>query len=244
MNQKLPQHVAIVMDGNGRWAENRGLERIEGHRAGVDAVKTVIQYCLKKKIAVLSLFAFSSENWARPAMEVDFLMQLFLQALKREIQELHQQGVCVRFTGDRSQLSAALCAEMHEAEALTDDNRDLILNFALNYGGKWDIVQAAKKLARRVADGEISIDTVDEMVFAELLNTHDLPDPDLFIRTSGEQRISNFFLWQLAYTELYFSEMYWPDFSASEFEKILGCFSQRKRRYGQTEKQLNEKTHV
>ena len=226
------------MDGNGRWAENRGLERIEGHRAGVDAVRDVIQCCLKKKIAVLSLFAFSSENWARPAMEVDFLMQLFLNALKREIQELHQQGVRVRFSGDRSRLSNALCTEMHEAEDLTANNHHLTLNFALNYGGKWDIVQAAKVLAGRVADGVISIETIDEKVFEQLLNTFDLPDPDLFIRTSGEQRISNFFLWQLAYTELYFSEVNWPDFSVSEFEKVLASYSRRQRRYGQIEKQL------
>ncbi len=223
------------MDGNGRWAENRGMERIEGHRAGVDAVKTAIQYCLKKKIAVLSLFAFSSENWARPAMEVEFLMQLFLQALKREIQELHDKGVSVRFTGDRSQLSNAMRSEMDVAEMLTSDNRQLILNFALNYGGKWDIVQAAKTLASRVVDGVISLENIDEMSFAQLLDTHDLPDPDLFIRTSGEQRISNFFLWQLAYTELYFSSVLWPDFSTSEFDKILHCFSKRQRRYGQIE---------
>jgi len=232
------------MDGNGRWAENRGLERVEGHRAGVDTVKATIQFCVQKKIEVLSLFAFSSENWARPAMEVDFLMQLFIHAIKREILELNQQGVCVRFTGDRSQLSKELCAEMHEAESLTVDNHQLILNFALNYGGKWDIVQAAKALAAQVVDGVIAIENIDEAVFARSLNTYDLPDPDLFIRTSGEQRISNFLLWQLAYTELYFSEVYWPDFSAAEFERALACFSQRKRRYGQIEKQLNEKKYV
>lgn len=231
------------MDGNGRWAENRGWERIEGHRAGVDTVKTIIQYCLHKKISVLSLFAFSSENWARPAMEVDFLMQLFLQALKREIKELHQEGVRVRFSGDRSQLSQALCDEMHAAESITAKNSKLILNFALNYGGKWDIVQAAKTIAKQVKDGAISIEAIDETVFAAYLDTQGLPDPDLFIRTSGEQRISNFFLWQLAYTELYFSELYWPDFTTTEFEKILTCFSARDRRYGQVG-QLNEKKYV
>lgn len=231
------------MDGNGRWAENRGWERIEGHRAGVDTVKTVIQYCLQKKIAVLSLFAFSSENWARPAMEVDFLMQLFLQALKREIKELHQQGVRVRFSGDRSQLSSALCDEMNEAETITADNNKLILNFALNYGGKWDIVQAAKNLASQVSEGTLTLESIDETVFATCLNTHELPDPDLFIRTSGEQRISNFFLWQLAYTELYFSELYWPDFTTTEFEKILTCFSARKRRFGHVN-EPDEKNYV
>lgn len=228
------------MDGNGRWAENQGLPRIEGHRAGVNAVKTIVQSCLKNKIQVLSLFAFSSENWARPPMEVDFLMQLFIHALGREIKELHKKGVSIRFTGDRSQLSEALCNQMQTAEALTNTNLKLTLNIALNYGGKWDIVQAAKTLASQVASGEVPIENIDEMAFAKLLNTYGLPEPDLFIRTSGEQRISNFFLWQLAYTELYFSDMLWPDFSASEFEQALACFSMRKRRYGLTE----EKNHV
>lgn len=234
MNQKLPQHVAIVMDGNGRWAENRGLPRAEGHSAGADTVKAIVECCLQKKIAVLSLFAFSSENWARPAIEVDFLMQLFIQALARELQSLHQHGVCLRFTGDRSQLSPALCAEMTAAEALTHKNSQLVLNVALNYGGKWDILQAVKVLASQVVDGLIPLDAIDENRFSTCLNTHDLPDPDLFIRTSGEQRISNFFLWQLAYTELYFSDTLWPDFTAHEFEKALDCFATRKRRYGLT----------
>ena len=228
------------MDGNGRWAENRGLDRVEGHSAGVETVRTVIKCCLQKKIAVLSLFAFSSENWARPATEVDFLMQLFLQALKREMPELHRQGVRMCFTGDRSKLSTVLCTEMRNAEVLTANNQQLIINFALNYGGKWDIVQAAKALASQVVDGAIALENIDEAVFSSLLNTHDLPDPDLFIRTSGEQRISNFFLWQLAYTELYFSDVYWPDFTASEFEKALSCFCMRKRRYGQ----IDERKHV
>jgi len=235
LNQKLPKHVAIVMDGNGRWAESRDLPRVEGHRVGVDVVKAIVKSCLQNKIAVLSLFAFSSENWARPAMEVDFLMQLFIQALGREIEDLHQHGVALRFTGDRGQLSVSLCKEMQTAEALTVNNTKLILNVALNYGGKWDIVQATKAVVKKVINGEIALDDIDDVVFEKLLNTYDLPDPDLFIRTSGEQRISNFFLWQLAYTELYFTEMLWPDFTADEFEKALDCFSMRKRRFGLTE---------
>ncbi len=234
MNQKLPQHVAIVMDGNGRWAENRGLSRIQGHSAGADSVKAIVQCCLQKHIPVLSLFAFSSENWARPAMEVDGLMQLFIQALARELAELHEHGVCLRFTGDRRQLSSALSAEMTVAEKFTSKNSQLVLNVAMNYGGKWDILQAATALARQVSEGLLSPDKIDEAVFSTLLSTHGLPDPDLFIRTSGEQRISNFFLWQLAYTELYFSETLWPDFTASEFEKALDCFMTRQRRYGLT----------
>ncbi len=223
------------MDGNGRWARHRGLERIEGHSAGVESVRAMVQSCLKQKIPVLSLFAFSSENWARPAMEVDFLMGLFLTALKQEIKALHQQGVCVRFMGDRTPLSTTLCQEMDESEGLTRDNSKLILNFGLNYGGKWDIVQAAKELARRVQAGVMDLDSIDTQSFEKVLSTSSLPSPDLFIRTGGEQRVSNFFLWQLAYTELYFSQVYWPDFTTAEFEKALACFSLRKRRFGQIE---------
>lgn len=235
MNQKLPEHVAIVMDGNGRWAKHRGLERFEGHSAGVESVRAAVQCCLKQRIPVLSLFAFSSENWARPVMEVEFLMGLFLTALQREISALHQQGVSVRFMGDRSLLSERLCQEMVASEQLTRDNQALILNFGLNYGGKWDIVQAAKKMARSILDGMTDLDSVDELQFDRLLSTHALPAPDLFIRTGGEQRVSNFFLWQLAYTELYFSEVYWPDFTALELEKALASFASRKRRFGQIE---------
>lgn len=221
------------MDGNGRWAENRGLDRVEGHRAGVDAVRTVIQSCMQKKIAVLSLFAFSSENWARPPAEVDFLMALFLKALTREIDEMHQQGIRVCFSGDRTPLSSVLRAEMDAAEMKTAANQSLIVNFAINYGGKWDILKATKTLALKVSKGEIDPESIDDSAFSQALDTHGLPDPDLFIRTSGEQRISNFYLWQLAYTELYFSEVYWPDFSLTEFETILDWFSKRQRRFGQ-----------
>ena len=244
MNQKLPRHVAIVMDGNGRWAENRDLPRVEGHRAGIDAVKKVVEFCLQKKIPILSLFAFSSENWSRPQSEVEFLMQLFIHALQGEIDELHGHGVRLCFTGARDQLSSNLCQQMQAAESLTASNTNLILNVAVNYSGKWDIVQATKTLATQVQANKLSIEDINEELFAKFLNPGDLPDPDLFIRTSGEQRISNFFLWQLAYTELYFSDVHWPDFSASEFEKALISFSQRERRYGQTSKQLNENKHV
>ena len=233
MNQKLPQHIAVVMDGNGRWAEHRGFERVEGHRAGVDAVKIIIECCLQKKIPVLSLFAFSSENWTRPVLEVDFLMQLFLQALMKEVQTLHQEGVRLRFIGNREALSQELCCEMDRAEQLTSDNQRLILNFALNYGGKWDILQAAKRLATEVIAGRMDLEAIDEACFENMLSTGNLPSPDLFIRTSGEQRVSNFFLWQLAYTELYFSPVYWPDFTADEFDKALLSFCSRQRRYGQ-----------
>jgi undecaprenyl diphosphate synthase len=244
LNEKIPQHVAIVMDGNGRWAENRGLLRIEGHRAGVDSVKTIIRCCLEHTIPILSLFAFSSENWARPEPEVEFLMQLFMQALKQEVNELHQHGVSLRFTGCREGLSNSLREEMEEAEQLTAINTRLILNVVINYGGRWEIVHAAKIIAKQVALGNLALEAVDETLFAEFLNTQGLPDPDLFIRTSGEQRISNFFLWQLAYTELYFSEAHWPDFDAQAFEDALHSFRQRERRYGKISEQLNESNHV
>ncbi len=230
--EKLPQHVAIVMDGNGRWAENRGLPRIEGHRAGVKAVKGVVQSCIEKGIPCLSLFAFSSENWSRPAEEVEFLMQLFLDSLKQELNELHASGIRLCFTGDRSLLSESLQQQMHEAETRTFKNQKLILNIVINYGGKWDILNAVKKAVKAVQSGELDINKLDEERFSSYLNTSQLPDPDLFIRTSGELRISNFFLWQLAYTELYFTDIHWPDFSAAAFEKALDSFSQRKRRYG------------
>lgn len=232
------------MDGNGRWAQNRGLLRVEGHRAGVEAVKTVIRCCLQAQIQILSLFAFSSENWSRPENEVEFLMQLFIEALGHEVQELHQHGVCLRFTGDRGALSPTLRTQMLAAEELTANNERLMLNIVVNYGGKWDLVQAAQTIAKQVCAGELAIEAVDESSLEKALSTHGLPDPDLFIRTSGEQRISNFFLWQLAYTELYFTEVHWPDFTAEEFQKALDSFSLRERRYGKTSQQLDEVNHV
>ena len=220
------------MDGNGRWAEKRGLPRFEGHRIGAETVARIVKSCVEKNILVLSLFAFSSENWLRPQQEVDFLMQLVISSLAKEIKELHKHKVVVRFTGDRKQLSQQLCRSIAEAEKLTKNNQGLILNILLNYGGKWDIVQAAKNMAQKIISGSMNIDEITEDTFATFLSTYGLPDPDLFIRTSGEQRISNFFLWQLAYTELYFSKTHWPDFSNDEFEKALACFSKRNRRYG------------
>src|SRR5580704_4281179 len=179
------------MDGNGRWAESRGLARIEGHKAGVESVKKIIRCCLEKKIPCLSLFAFSSENWSRPIEEVNFLMELFLEALRKEIAELNQYGIQIRFTGDRGQLSLVLQKQMSEAEVLTQSNQQLILNVVVNYGGKWDIIAAAKKMTTAVLSGQLNLDDVNEMSFARFLDTVGLPDPDLFIRTSGELRISN-----------------------------------------------------
>lgn len=233
LDHKLPQHIVIVMDGNGRWAEQRGLPRIEGHKAGVKAVKKIIRSCVEKGIKCLSLFAFSSENWARPVEEVNFLMGLFIEAIRSELVELNQNGIRMRFTGDRSQLSSTLQNHMNDAEALTHENQQLILNVVMNYGGKWDIVTAAKKMTQAVINGDLKLDDVTDVTFEHFLDTDGLPEPDLFIRTSGELRISNFFLWQLAYTELYFTEVHWPDFGVHELEQALASFSKRKRRFGQ-----------
>jgi len=238
LSQKIPRHVAIVMDGNGRWAEHLDLPRVEGHKAGVEAVNLIVQTCLQKKISVLSLFAFSCENWSRPAEEVEFLMQLFILAIEREINSLCEHGVCVRFIGDRGRLSSQLCSQMKAAEELTCHNQQLFLNIAVNYSGKWDIVQATKTLVSRVIAGELSLCDLDEVQFEAGLSTHALPDPDLLIRTSGEQRISNFFLWQLAYTELYFTDVKWPAFTVGEFERALQIYATRERRYGLTAEQI------
>ncbi len=226
------------MDGNGRWAESRGLPRSEGHAAGVDAVKTTVKTCVDNGIKVLSVWAFGSENWARPEKEVNFLMQLFVQVLIEEINELHQQGVRLCFTGNRAGLGSVLRENMQMAESLTVNNDQLIMNIVMNYGGKWDIVQAAKTLASQVAEGCLSLEQIDEKTFACQLSACHLPDPDLFIRTGGEKRLSNFFLWQLAYTELYFTDVYWPDFTRDEFEKALGSYGSRERRFGKTSSQL------
>ena len=201
----IPQHVAIIMDGNGRWAERRGLMRFEGHIAGVEVVKTIITCCLNTHIPILSLFAFSSENWLRPENEVDFLMQLFLETLQNEVQEFNKNQICLRFTGDRQSLTPALREQMHSTEELTALNQALILNLALNYGGRWEIARAARRIAEDIKAGNLEADSINEQSFGQYLTTFGLPDPDLFIRTSGESRISNFFLWQLAYTELYFT---------------------------------------
>ncbi|MCC5791977.1 MAG: isoprenyl transferase [Legionellaceae bacterium] len=232
MAEKVPQHIAIVMDGNGRWAARQGLPRIEGHSAGVQAVKAVVACCLRNHISVLSLFAFSSENWQRPEPEVNFLMGLFLEALRQEVTELTQQGIRLRFSGDRSSLSKELQQEMREAERQTAKNQHLLLNIMVNYGGKWDITQACRAVARQVSTGQLSVDAISESVLARHLSHAGIPDPDLLIRTSGEYRLSNFFLWQSAYTELYFTEILWPDFDEQEFMRAIDSYRKRERRFG------------
>jgi undecaprenyl diphosphate synthase len=234
----LPRHIAIIMDGNGRWAKRRGLPRIAGHRAGVEAVRRTVKGCKELGVEVLTLFAFSSENWRRPKAEVSLLMELFLTALQGEIKRMHDNNVRLRVIGDRSAFNRKLQRCIAEAEATTAANNGLTLVIAANYGGRWDIAQAAQRLAEAVADGRMQ----PSAVTAEALQSHmclnDLPEPDLFIRSAGEQRISNFLLWQLAYTELYFTECLWPDFDEAQFEAALASYARRERRFGRTGEQL------
>jgi undecaprenyl diphosphate synthase len=231
----LPRHVAIIMDGNGRWAQQRGQARHAGHSAGVAPLRMCIEECAKRHIEALTVFAFSSENWGRPSEEVDALMNLFVEALDREMDELHRNGVRLRFVGERQAFSSRLQSRLAAAEAKTQANQGLKLQVAVSYGGRWDITNAAKQLAARVVSGALRLDGITEIQFGEGLQLADLPEPDLFIRTGGERRISNFLLWDLAYTELYFCEDLWPDFNASGFAAALDYFAQRQRRFGLTE---------
>lgn len=230
--KKIPQHIAVVMDGNGRWAKKRLLPRMAGHKAGLDAVRTIIKCSVEHQVKVLTLFAFSSENWSRPASEVSGLMQLFIQALKAELKKLHENQIQLRFIGDLSRLSQELRSALQEAVELTQHNSGLVLVIALDYGGRWDILQAVKKMCHQVQSNNKSIEQISAEDFQACLSTGDLPEPDLFIRTSGEMRISNFLLWQLAYTELYFSPTYWPDFNESIFQDALAFYASRERRFG------------
>ena len=230
----LPRHLAIIMDGNGRWAAARGQSRSAGHKAGIEPVRLVISECSRRGIEALTLFAFSSENWRRPAEEVGSLMSLFVEALDREIAELHGKGVRVRFIGERRNLAMRLQTRLAAAEARTASNAGLRLQVAMSYGGRWDIVQAARKLALQCAGGATRAEDLSEDLFARHLALAELPEPDLLIRTGGEQRLSNFLLWDLAYAELHFSPRLWPDFGLSDLEEGFAFFASRERRFGQT----------
>lgn len=240
----IPRHVAIIMDGNGRWAKRRKLPRTAGHQAGVTAVRKTVEHCAKSGIEVLTLFAFSSENWRRPREEVSVLMRLFQLTLERETQKLHENGIRLRIIGERSAFPAELQRRIVEAERLTAANQRMTLVIAANYGGRWDIVQAARALARKVESGELKSSAIDESLLAAHLSFADLPEPDLFIRTGGELRISNFLLWQLAYTEFYFSEVLWPDFDEVELNRALAEYARRERRFGHTSEQLEHKVQA
>jgi undecaprenyl diphosphate synthase len=229
-----PVHVAIIMDGNGRWARSRGLPRTEGHRRGAESVRRTAQAAVEQGVRYLTLFAFSSENWRRPADEVEDLMGLLRLYLRREVAELHREGVRIRVIGERAGLAPDIQRMIDDAETRTRDNARLTMTVALNYGSRGEITRAARRLAERVRQGELEPEEIDEAALDAELYTHGLPDPDLLIRTSGEQRVSNFLLWQLAYTEFVFTDVYWPDFSKEDFANAVRVFQGRERRYGAT----------
>ena len=236
---KVPRHIAVIMDGNGRWAKKRFLPRIAGHKRGVTIVREMIKQCADIGVQYLTLFAFSSENWRRPAEEVSFLMGLFMQALKQEVAKLHENNIRLVVIGDRSRFDATLLAQIDEAEQLTRNNTALILTIAANYGGRWDMLQAMNRMQQ--AHPEIA-GRFDEQHLAPYLSMHYAPEPDLFIRTGGEQRISNFLLWQLAYSEFYFTDTLWPDFEESAFKQAIQSYQQRERRFGRTSEQLTSQS--
>jgi len=240
LTRALPRHVAIIMDGNGRWAAQRKLPRTFGHKVGVDSVRRTIEACLDRGIEVLTLFAFSSENWRRPKNEVGLLMELFITTLQREVNRLHKNEVRLQVIGDRSAFPERLQEQIALAEERTRANGRLTLVVAANYGGRWDITQAARRCAERVQAGELRAADITPELLGSAIGLNELPEPDLFIRTGGEQRISNFLLWQLAYTELYFTDVLWPDFTTEAFEQALDSYARRERRFGCTGEQVEQ----
>lgn len=244
----LPKHIAVVMDGNGRWAQQRGLPRVAGHEKGAQVAEDILKMCGDKRIGILTLFAFSSENWQRPSEEVNFLMELFLQTLQEKTPKLHENNIQLRFIGDYYRFNPELQKNILAGEQLTANNTGLKLNIAVNYSGRWDIVEATRKISEQIAAGNINASQLTPAIFAKYLSLADLPDPDLLIRTGGEQRISNFMLWQFAYTEFYFTEIYWPDFNLKIFEEALTAYANRQRRFGKTGEQVlltkNEKLEL
>ena len=239
-NRLLPRHVAIVMDGNGRWAKKRLLPRSAGHQAGVKSTRKVVELCVARGIEVLTLFAFSSENWKRPAQEVSSLMELFISTLQSEIEALHRQNIRIRFIGECAAFSTKLQKKINQAEDLTADNRGLQLNIAVNYGGRWDIAQACQAIAEQVKQQKLTVSEIDAELVNQYISLSQLPEPDLFIRTGGERRISNFLMWQLAYTELYFCDHLWPEFDEQAFDQAIDWFAGRQRRFGQTGDQVTQ----
>ena len=233
-----PRHVAIIMDGNGRWARRRALPRQAGHRAGLKPVRMAVERCVELGIGTLTVFAFSSENWERPVDEVRGLMSLFVEALEREVEELHSNGVRLRFIGDRSVLNPRLTAATEAAERRTENNTSLELVVAVAYGGRWDLARAARQIAGAVAAGKLDPAEIDERMLGAHLQTSGMPDVDLLIRTGGEKRISNFLLWSIAYSEIYFSALLWPEFSVAEFDRALESYAARQRRFGRTGEQV------
>ena len=234
------RHVCIIMDGNGRWAKKRLMPRFAGHKAGLSTVRQIVGSCVEKEIEVLTLFAFSSENWRRPEKEVGLLMELFTTALTREVKKLHNNNVQLRIIGDLAAFSEKIQKLINEAITLTANNTGLILNIAANYGGRWDLTQATRQIAKKVQQGELTVESINEETLENHLSLSGLPEPDLFIRTGGEKRISNFILWQLAYCEFYFTDALWPDFDKKLFQEAIDSFASRQRRFGRTGEQLKE----
>lgn len=229
---RLPRHLAIIMDGNHRWARQRRLPGAMGHRAGARNVRPVVEACAEQDIRCLTLFAFSTENWQRPQGEINLLMGLMRNVFENDLDQLHRRKVRLRVIGDRSRFPADLQMQMNRAESLTRRNSEMVLNIAANYGGRWDITEAARAVARAVHEGRLALDHIDEDVFQSYLSLSPAPAPDLCIRTGGDHRISNFLLWDFAYTEFYFTEAYWPEFDARDLTRALGTFAARKRRFG------------
>ncbi len=238
---QLPRHIAVIMDGNGRWARLKGKTRIEGHVAGVESVRDVVESCSQLGINYLTLFTFSTENWKRPEKEVSALMQLLLKVLGRETRKLHDNNICLNVIGEMDLLPEKVRTILKKTMKLTKNNNKLVLNIALSYSGQWDITQACRAIAFDVQTGRINAESIDEQLFGSYLSTSSIPDPDLLIRTSGEFRISNFMLWQTAYSEIYFTNTYWPDFHRSQLYDAIREFQRRERRFGQTSEQIQKK---
>jgi len=233
---KLPQHVAVIMDGNGRWAKHRNLPRIEGHRRGANTLKEMLRYCKDLGIKTLTAYAFSTENWGRPTGEVSFLMGLFERLLQKELREMEAEEVCINFIGDLTPLPASLQQEMRRSMERTKNNQGVFFNVAINYGSRHEIIKACQTITEKVQQGELIASEIDEAIISQHLYTSASPDPDLLIRTSGEMRLSNFLLWQLAYTEIYVTDTLWPDFDTEQFDRALESFQQRDRRFGKVKK--------
>jgi undecaprenyl diphosphate synthase len=229
---KLPAHVAVIMDGNGRWAKQRGLPRIEGHRRGANALKEMLRYCKDLGVETLTAYAFSTENWGRPTGEVNFLMGLFERLLQKELKEMEAEAVCINFIGDLTPLPPSLQQEMYRSMERTKHNQGVFFNVAINYGSRHEMINACKAIATKVQQGELSADSINDQTISQHLYTAASPDPDLLIRTSGEMRLSNFMLWQLAYTEIYVTDTLWPDFDNEQFDQAILSFQQRDRRFG------------
>jgi undecaprenyl diphosphate synthase len=244
LSNTVPRHVVIIMDGNGRWAKQRGLSRISGHKAGVATLRNIVEVCAVKKIEALTVYAFSSENWKRPGSEVSRLLELFMTSLKKEVDNLNKNNIRLRFIGDLKVFPANLKTQMTKATKKTESNTGLQFAVAINYGGRWDITNAFRQLVAEIGAGKVNADEINETLIASRMSLADLPEPDLFIRTGGEMRISNYLLWHLAYTELYFTECLWPDFGTEEFNAALAWYAGRERRFGQISEQLKQANHA